>query len=319
MALSSALCVIPGRADPAVTLAVDCPILDAEARSALEARSRTELIVRNASGTFVVVCRDDTASLTWHPLDGDPTSGTAQTSADSRASIDRILEALDALLTPPPATAAAGEATPVPPVMPAAAAAPNVVISPPPVLVLPPQAAAGAPATNWSVFRGVLFGAGAAAELWSNTATLGPRARVALALPARFAAGISGTALFSLRSPQDVSGRLVRIALGGDYGIDDGERFRAGLDAFVDLVHAGSSSAGSSDKTAFGFELRASAAVVTNPVRVELGPTLAVHPSAVQAKLGPNADGSGSGSTTPFEVHAFTVGLVLDVVAGPVL
>jgi hypothetical protein len=161
----------------------------------------------------------------------------------------------------------------------------------------------------------VLLGAGMGGELWSRTAALGPRASVLVALPARFEAGTAATVFFTLRSPDRVSGRITRVALRGAYAFDPGARFRIGADVFVDLVHASAPNAGSANDVAFGGSLRATAAVVIGAVRVEIGPTLSIHPAAVQAQIGPSPDGSNG--TVAFRLQTFTAGLVLDVLVGP--
>jgi hypothetical protein len=315
IALSTALAVAPCGAEPDVTIAIDCPSLDGEARAALETRAKAELLVRDASGTFVVVCRDGSAALTWHPLSGVPASSTSTMNTDSRTSIDGVLDALDDLLAGPAASVAAAlapvttspVAPPPTPVVPVVKAPP---LSPPGTVAIP-QASTRRP--GWP---GLLLGAGVATELWSQTATLGPRARIAVPLPSRFEVGAAGTLLFALRAPDGVSGRLIRVAVGGDYGIDDGDRFRIGADVFVELLHADAGVAGSADKVEFGGLLRASAAILTKPIRIAIGPTLAARPDTLRAQLGPNRDGSGG--VTAFELHLFTVGIALDVTTGPV-
>jgi hypothetical protein len=266
--------------------------------------------------------------LTWHPLDGAPASSSVPLDDDPKVTIDHVLEALDEMLVVPAAGAnsAAGTngvngpaaAAPTSVSVTTTAPAPVTVAPPPPA---PPMLAGPSPGflqplpERRATWPGLLLGAGAAMELWSNTATLGPRARVLLPLPARFEAGVSGTLLFSLLSPDGVSGRLLRAAIGGDYAVDAGQRFRVGAEGFVDLLHANAGSIGSDDKTVFGALLRASAALVTHPVRVEVGPSLAIHPTSLQARL--SSDPTGVVGTTAFDLHHFTVGFFLDATAGP--
>jgi hypothetical protein len=305
-------------AEENATIAVDCPAFDNESRAALDARARADLLVRNAAGTFVVVCREEQGHLTWHPLAGAPGSATVALDADPRTSIERILEGLGGLVA---------ATTPV-----STEAAPAGTDGPPPVVVPPAPTAIPAPAPRSRVeppphappephetprrgFRGVLLGAGMGGELWSRTAALGPRASLLVALPARFEAGTAATVFFTLRSPDQVSGRITRVALRGAYAFDPGERFRIGADVFVDLVHAAAPNAGSANDVAFGGSLRATAAVINAPVRVELGPTLSIHPAAVQAQIGPGPDGSNG--AVAFRLQTFTAGLVLDVLVGP--
>ncbi|HEX4340506.1 MAG TPA: hypothetical protein VH062_31575 [Polyangiaceae bacterium] len=302
-------------ADPTVTLAVDCPGFDAETRAALEARAKAELLVRNAPGTFVVACRGPSASLSWHPLAGRPAVTVATLDADARASVERVLEALDTLLTTPapaPAESVANTPAPLPVLAPEPVA---TVVRPPPVLALPPPST---PPTELpprtSQWPGLLVSAGVATELWSKTAALGPRARLLVPVTSHLELGALVTVLFTTRSPESVSGRSVRIGATGDCGVDRGSRFRVGAGVFADLVHA-SATVGSDDATEFGAMLHATAALVEAPVRIELGPTLVVHPKPIDVILGPKRDGS---ETTEFGLHPFTAGLVLDITAGPV-
>jgi hypothetical protein len=301
------------------TIAVDCPAFDSESRAALEARARADLLVRNAAGTFVVVCREEQGRLTWHPLAGSPGTATVPLDADPRTSIERMLEGLGGLVTAAETpvsteTAPAGTEATLPAIAPPAPAAVPALAAP--LRVEPPP---GAPPetreTSRRGLRGVLLGAGMGGELWSRTGALGPRASVLVALPSRFEAGTAATVFFTLRSPDQVSGRITRVALHGAYAFDSGEYFRIGADVFVDLVHAAAPNAGSANDVAFGGLLRATAAIVQVPVRVEIGPTLSIHPAAVQAQIGPNPDGSNG--AVAFRLQTFTAGLALDVLVGP--
>jgi hypothetical protein len=315
--VATALLVGRAEAQEGSTIVVDCPAFDAESRAAVEARARADLLVRNAPGTFVVVCADDGAArLSWHPLAGVPVTAIVSLDRDLRVSAERILEGLEGLVSA--GVAASTEAQPAgavtqPPVSspPTAAAAPFA----PPLLARPPDEPAASRETWRGGFGGVLLGGGMGGELWSGTAALGPRASVLLSLPARFEAGAGATMFFTLRSPDQVSGRAIRIALNGSYALDRRERFRVGADVFLDLVHAAAPGAGAANDAAFGALVRATAALVIDSVRVELGPTLAIHPVPLQAQIGPGP--GGSNGSVAFTLPTFTAGLVLDVLVGP--
>src|SRR5882724_13633190 len=118
-ALALLLFARPGMGSPDVTVAVDCPGFDAEGRAALDARARADLLVRNDGGTLVIVCRGNTATLSWHPLAGAPSTSATPITDDARASADSVLEALDTLLALPAPNAD--------PTLPAATAAPPEV------------------------------------------------------------------------------------------------------------------------------------------------------------------------------------------------
>ncbi len=321
MLLSTVLFASRATAQDVVTVAVDCPAFDAESRSALEARAHAELLVRMTPGTFVAVCREGEAQLTWHPLTGVPVATTVSLDPDPRTSIDRVLDGLGGLVTAAVATASAApssndgaaQASPV-----SAPPAPTMAPTLPPALPAAPVRDAAVSRASRRGFGGVLLGAGMGAELWTNTAALGPRATVLLSLPARFEAGAAATVFFTLRSPSDVSGRDVRLALSGAHALDEGERFRVGADVFLDQIHAAAPGAGSASHAIFGGLLRATVAVVTHPLRAELGPTLAIH-APVFAQIGPGPDGSREGTTggIAFQLPRFTAGLVLDVFVGP--
>jgi hypothetical protein len=317
--LATALLAGHAGAQEGATIAVDCPTLDAESRAAVEARARADLLVRNTPGTFVVVCSAGEGRLSWHPLAGVPQTATVPLDADPRANVDRILEGLENLVaagaTPIPTVETSGSAQPPPLASPpdASAAAP---VPGPRTPLEPPPATPATFGEPWrSGFRGVLLGGGIGGELWSNTAALGPRASVLLSLPAGFEAGAAATVFFTLRSPYQVNGRAIRVALTGAYPLDRGERFHVGADVFLDLVHAAAPNAGTANDAAFGVLLRATAALIIAPLRIELGPTVALHPTRMQAQIGPAPNGADG--NVAFTLQRFTAGLVLDVLAGP--
>lgn len=287
------------------TVAIDCPAFDAETRAALDARTRAELLVRNESGTLVVQCAGSGAALDWHPMQGQPRTASAVLDTDPRTSLDRILEALDFLLSSAPAGPLAAEA---------AGEAPPPVVAPPkpPEQALPPPVETPPDAERARRGRAKHFplaiGAGAAFELWSGNEALGGHLYASLPLPLRFSVSAGVEGLWALRSPDGVDANLVRIAAGGDYGLDAGDHFRVGADAFVDLVHAGSPAAGSDDKVSGGLRLRATAGLTAGIARFQIGPTLAIHPAKVLVDLG---------GTELFHIPVFTAGLLLDVAVAP--
>jgi hypothetical protein len=149
----------------------------------------------------------------------------------------------------------------------------------------------------------IAFGAGVVGELWSHNEALGAHAFATLPLPSRFSVSVTGGGLWALRSPQAIDANLVRIAAGGDYGIDPAEHFRVGADAFVDFVHAESAQAGADDKAFFGASLRATAGFRVGLIRLQLGPTVAIHPGKVLIQIG---------DAEAFHVPTFAAGLRLD-------
>src|SRR5205814_5521614 len=118
-------------------------------------------------------------------------------------------------------------------------------------------------------------------ELWARTAAVGPNARVEIPLPLRFAAFLSATGLWALSSPEGVDARLVRLAAGGAFGIDGRERFRVGVDTFIDLIHAAANGAGSDGRLVGGAAVYAIAALPVGPLRLEAGPLLSLRPKEV--------------------------------------
>lgn len=317
--LATALLSGRASAQESATIAVDCPALDAESRAAVEARARADLLVRNAPGTFVVVCLEREARLSWHPLAGTPATASAPLDVDPRVSVDRILEGLGGLVTAGAAQADA-DAVPTGPAVEAPVTADPAANAPPSARPQPPPdvrpIAPVAPDEAWrGGFGGVLLGAGMGGELWSGTAALGPRVSVLLSLPPRFEAGATATVFFTLRAPDQVSGRAVRLALTGSYALDRGERFHVGADVFLDLVHATAPGAGTANDATFGVLVRATGALLVGKVRFELGPTLAIHPTPLRAQIGTAPDGSNG--NVAFTLQTFTAGLVLDVLVGP--
>jgi hypothetical protein len=294
------------------TVAIDCPAFDAETRAALDARTRAELLVRNESGTLVVKCAAGGASLDWHPMQGPPRTASAVLDTDARTSLDRILEALDFLLSSAPAGPLAAEAAGEAPSQPPAAATPLVAAPKPPEQAPPPPNET--PPDAERARRGhanrfpLAFGAGAAFEFWSGNEALGGHLFASFPLPSRFSVSAGVEGLWALRSPDDVDAHLVRIAAGGDYGLDAADHFRVGADAFVDLVHAGSPTAGSDDKVSGGLQLRATAGLTAGIARFQIGPTLAIHPAKVLVDLG---------GTELFHIPVFTAGLLLDAIVAP--
>jgi hypothetical protein len=295
-------------AESDVVVAIDCQRFDPEARAAVEARARAELIVRGATGTLVVACDDTRAELTWHPLIGAPSATTAFLAPEARTAIEHILEALDALLGAPRAAEPASASPPPAPAGPPTSPPPSPEDADETRRAPPDDSASTARTRSPGFFRGMVLFAGAHGELWSRVGALGPSARVEAALPLRLGAFLSGTALWALSSPENVDARLVRLAAGGAFGIDRDERFRVGLDAFVDLVHARAAGSGSDDKTVGGATLFATAAFPFGPLRLEVGPTLAFRPRELQVRVG---------AMEALHISPFAVGLSLGVAFGP--
>ncbi len=315
--LATALLMGRAEAQEGSTIVVDCPTFDAESRAAIEARARADLLVRNVPGTFVVVCADGEGRLSWHPLAGVPVTATVSLDPDLSVNADRILEGLEALVAAgvAPATQVQPSDAAAPAPLPAAQAIDAAPPAPPPSVAPPRDEPASSRETGHGGFGGVRLGGGMGGELWSGTAALGPRASVLLSSPARFEAGATATVFFTLRSPDQVSGRAVRLALTGSYALDRGERFRVGADVFIDLVHAAAPGAGTANDAAFGALVRATGALVIDSVRLELGPTLAIHPVPLQAQIGPGP--GGAGGNVAFTLQTLTAGLVLDGLVGP--
>jgi hypothetical protein len=159
-----------------------------------------------------------------------------------------------------------------------------------------------------STWPGVVVGAAVRGELWARTAALGPSARLEVPLPLRFAALLSATGLWAWSSPEGVDARLVRLAAGGAFGFGERERFRIGVDAFMDLIHAEANGAGSDDTLVGGALLHAGASLPLGPTRLEVGPTLALRPREVRVLVG---------DREALHVAPITFGLSLGASLGP--
>lgn len=300
--------------EPTVVTAIDCPRLGAEQKAALDARARVEFLVRQLSGTLVVVCRE-TAELTWHSFDHPPVRETVPLAAEPRATVEQILAALDPLLAgqsqpTTPATSTPGmdpqPALPTPTSIPVTPAPTPLPDSPPP-LPTPVDTRSTAQARS----HGIFVQAGALGELWSGAlpGALGPRVSARFELPNRFAIDAGGTLLFGLTSPDDVSARLVRVHAGGEYAFDGARRFRAGIDVFVDSLHAtASQNLGTADKSVGGMDVRLSYAWGSGPFGLVLGPTLNFHPGPVRVELG---------TRELFHIPAVSAGVVIEAAFGP--
>jgi len=297
--------------EPTVVIAIDCPALGAEEKAALDARARVEFLVRRLSGTLVVVCRE-TAELTWHSFDHSPVRESVPLASEPRATVEQILAALDPLL--------AGQSQPATPATSALGAGPQMTMptpttptptptdSPPP-LATPLETRSSAQSRS----HGAFIQAGAVGEVWAGSlsAALGPRVSARLELPNRFAVEVGGAMLFGLTSPNDVSARLARVHAGSEVAFDDARRFRAGVDLFVDFLHASappSLNIGSADKSVGGMDVRLSYALASGPFGLVLGPTLNLHPGPVRVELG---------TRELFHIPTVSAGFVIEAALGP--
>jgi hypothetical protein len=300
-------------AQPAPVLAIDCPELGAEPRSALESRARADLMVRRESGTLVVVCSPGVARLSWHPLRGASVESTASLPSDPRIAVDGLLEAIDALLGPSEPIMGPPE-----PVLPDTSNAPMAGAS-----TVPggPRAADPAPASGVVAAAppapapvGVGVAAGASLELWSQAVigTLGPEARVQLVVPRGLALTAGGGVSWTLASSMGVSARVIRLLAGAEYAVDDAGRVRVGANAFADGLRAipdPSLQTAATTRTTFGVGLRASYAFISSqPFQLLVGPTLSLRPSPVRVNLDANE---------VFRVPVLAVGLTAELAFGP--
>jgi hypothetical protein len=81
----------PAHADSTVEVIVDCPALDGEHQAAVEARVRTDLLVKKAErGRLVLTCSADQAAAQWQSKDGVATTETATLAVPSGL-VDQLL------------------------------------------------------------------------------------------------------------------------------------------------------------------------------------------------------------------------------------
>jgi hypothetical protein len=280
----------------ATVVAIDCAALATEHRAALESRAKAELLVRSQSGTLVVACRGGTAELTWHSLRGGSSVARVALDGDDRATVDRVLAALDPLLDVPApgATQSAGSVVPVvaPEIPPEDANAPTPVDAPtPPARATPPRSEARTAAVPAEEAPLWAASAGAFAELWSANVigVIGPRAHAGVALPAGIAFGASAVIAWTPVATSNVRGRLVRLGMDAEYQLGDERRFRLGAGASLDLIHAsadGSLQTDPADAAVPGASLHALYAFPGRPFRVALGPIVGIHGGPVRVELG---------------------------------
>ena len=116
--LGGACAATAARAEsPAVELRIDCPSLDDEARTLLEARARAQLASeRLPGGELVIACVGASATLAWQPVGGASRERTMVIEGEPASEVDALLAAIHALV------AVQAPAAPLPPV--GAAAAP---------------------------------------------------------------------------------------------------------------------------------------------------------------------------------------------------
>lgn len=301
-------------AESPVVVAVDCPALGAEQRAALESRANAELLVRQESGTLVVVCEKGRAQLSWHSSKGTSPRTSVPLAADERVTVDRVLGEFDRLLNeaadaPSSAEddvgglASAPSAPPVTKPLPATASDPGVVLSPPPSIPKEREDASGS----------IGVSAGAALELWSSSVAgaLGPNVRVEVALQSHWVLDVGGSVRWTLLAPDGVSGSLVRLHAGVIYVLDDARRFRIGALGLVDVLRAtpeASLHTASVNHTVLGAGLHVDYVLLDAPFRVVTGPTLSGRLGAVRVEFG---------DQQVFSIPAVAVGWSVEGLFGP--
>ncbi len=133
---------------------IDCTRLAPDEAAAVEARSRTELLVQQApAGTLRLVCTDADLQATWSPDDGSPPETERRTSDQRAALTDELVTlasvVIDRSVRRPPAEEApperppnqASEAPPPPPRTGAVASRPAPAVSSAQAMARPPEAA----------------------------------------------------------------------------------------------------------------------------------------------------------------------------------
>ena len=86
-----------------------------------------------------------------------------------------------------------------------------------------------------------------------------------------------------------MSGRVVRIQVGGEYHLDRRRRWRLGAAALLDLLHASRDSLGvaeTEDEHVFGGGVSARYALLGPPLAIVLGPTISVRAAPVRVEIG---------------------------------
>jgi hypothetical protein len=293
-----------GAQAPDAHVNVDCAVLDAEHRAALEARAKSGLIVRHEVGTLVFTCAGDAGAVTWTPASGETSRGEVALPQNADAAIERLLEDAERLLVashsvPPAAAPAPAASEPRPEQAP-------VVLPPAPVAapgpLVPPGESSAPPRREKA---GLPFGvaAGASIELWDSVPALGPGVLVRwyAAEQLRFDAG--GTLLWSTEERLGVTGRLVRFHAGGEFVFGGGERIRLGARVLVDAMKANPDAALGVDAatdTSAAARLHVHYAVaLVDALHLAFGPYLGVRAAPVLVELG---------SREAFRIPAITAG-----------
>jgi hypothetical protein len=315
-----------------VPVRVDCPALTEEQRAALESRAKAELLVRHESGTLLIACSAGAAVVRWQPQAGAAREDRIELGSDARRTQERILEAVDRLLSPAPVSAVpappvaepapvqpAAELPPLPPALKPPAPKPRASRAPAPMPRAPQSTAVPAPralapqpaSSDEAPFVEVLGGAGF--ELWSSEAgaVLGPEARVVAGLPAGWAISAGALLAWTLRAPEDVSGRLLRGRLGAEYHLGPARRFRVGAALLLDWLTATRDVEASSETEhdlGLAGLIGARYLLFAPPLRLALGPDLTLRGAPVRVVI---AD------REVFRIPALAAGASAELVFGP--
>ena len=295
----------PATAAADIHVTVDCPALDAEHRAALEARAKSDLIVRHETGSLVFQCIGPAGAVAWTPASGQTLRAEITLPSNADAAIDALLESAERLLVTshdaPPAAA------PSPPLVVSTPAA-ETPPPPQPVVAPPPEAPAVRPEPSQKASRGVPLGvaAGAALEIWDWVPALGPGVLLGWYVAPQLRLEAGGTLLFTTEDNLGIGGRLVRLHAGGELALGDERRFRLGAGVLVETLKATDSDGGeSAQDTAYGGRLHGHfAAPLSSAWNAAFGPFLSGRAAPVKVELG---------STEAFRIPVVTGGLEIQL------
>jgi hypothetical protein len=280
---------VPVSGAPGTHVIVDCVALDPEHRAALEARAKADLIVRHETGTLAFECSGATGVVAWTPASGRTLRGQRALPSDADGAIETLLEGAERLIV------AGHEAHTAAAAPPTAASPEPTEAAPPPASVIaapPPGEPAVEPRPPPPARPGLPFGfaAGAAVEIWDQVPAVGPGGLVSWYAVPRLRIDAGGSLLFSTEERLGVTGRLVRVRAGGEFSVDDAERFRVGAGLLFDTLKASADAAlgvDAAQNTSFGGRLHFHyAAPVAGSWRIAFGPYLTGRAAPVRVELG---------------------------------
>jgi hypothetical protein len=287
LALSVAT-TVAGATPDRVTFAIDCPPLDDDARAALEARARADLVLeRVREGTVRVACVGSVARVAWRPVVGAPHDAQATLPADRPGAVDALLQVVhDVLVDVAAVDPRPADTTPlasIPPTAPPPTPAPPASTAPPPEpsatgVHSEPEALATPAISRWRVL------AGARSELWSGAigAALGADAGVRMVVSGPWRVAALAGPSWGLTGASGIHAWTLHVGARAELVPWRHLALSAGIDARLLWASGGSPAFAQStlDGTTGGATVGAAYLARLGPLDVSLGP-------AVEALLRP--------------------------------